>query len=58
MPSARARSSIRKAIGESQATWLLAKPGEDADVIGVGVLELVMTNAIREGFAAAMEKRW
>jgi ribose transport system substrate-binding protein len=46
-----------KAMGESQATWLLAQLGEDADVIEVSVPELVVTNAIHEGFAAAMEEQ-
>ncbi|ABL80139.1 MULTISPECIES: sugar ABC transporter substrate-binding protein [unclassified Nocardioides] len=46
-----------RAMGESQATWLLAQLGEDADVIEVSVPELVVTNAIHEGFTAAMEEQ-
>lgn len=46
-----------KAMGESQATWLLAQLGEDADVIEVSVPELVVTNAIHEGFQAAMQEK-
>lgn len=44
-------------LGAAQATWLLAKLGENADIIEVSVPELVITEEIHEGFAAAMKKQ-
>ncbi|MEP9362740.1 substrate-binding domain-containing protein [Nocardioides sp. CN2-186] len=45
-----------KALGASQAYYLLSKLGSKANVIEVSVAELVVTNAVHEGFAATMKK--
>lgn len=43
-------------LGAAQATWLVAKLGEKADIIEVSVPELVVTQAVHDGFAATMAK--
>lgn len=43
-------------LGASQAVWLLAQLGEEANIIEVAVPELVITNAISLGFNAKMEE--
>ena len=44
-----------KALGAAQATWLLAKLGEKADIIEVSVPDLVVLEALHDGFTEVMK---
>lgn len=44
-----------EALGASQAVWLLAKLGSDADIIEVSNTELVITKAVHDGFQKKMK---
>ncbi|MDN4172350.1 sugar ABC transporter substrate-binding protein [Nocardioides sp. SOB77] len=46
-----------KALGAAQATWLLAKLGQDADIIEVSVPDLVVLQALHDGFTEVMNER-
>ncbi|WP_420180897.1 sugar ABC transporter substrate-binding protein [Paenarthrobacter sp. TA1.8] len=43
-------------LGEAQAIWLLAKRGDEANIIEVSVPELVVTKAVSVGFNAKMKE--
>lgn len=43
-------------LGAAQAVWLLAQLGEQANVIEIAVPELVVTQAVSDGFQAKMEE--
>ncbi|MEP9362798.1 substrate-binding domain-containing protein [Nocardioides sp. CN2-186] len=45
-----------QALGASEAIWLLAKLGADADVIEVSNNELVITKAVHDGFQKKMSE--